>query len=453
MVSEAKQNDGAQPASAGANRPSRGGGERLFTPVFIAIIAITLCCFIVGQGLNAGTTVYVTKLGETATFAGVSAGVFSVAAIVGRLVSGPLADARGRLIVIVASCLVLLAGVLGAALVTDIRLMMVWRVLQGLGFSGVTTAAATAAADVLPIERLGEGIGYYGVGQALAMSVGPALGIALVSTDPPENLYWGLTVVVVVGLALCLLCRYEKNPQRLPETATYRTRAEAQLEAESNPQKASDTDDAHEPGSEEHEQAAGGFLRRVVEPGALAGGIPILLFAPMAGFGIYFIGLVGSELGIGNAGLFFTTAAIMMITVRVLSKAFMNRFAALKLYAFAIAMGVVGYAMLFYVTSQPVDGVAKDVLFYGAGIFYGVCLGMSLPVNQAVAVQNSPAERWGVANGLFLLMFDVGIGIASVVWGITNDVMGIPFTTGCVIVLLVVSFATACVTYPPFARR
>ena len=53
-------------------------------------------------------------------------------------------------------------------------------------------ASATAAADVLPLSRLGEGIGYSGLGQAIAMSIGPALAIFLISTDVPENFYFGL---------------------------------------------------------------------------------------------------------------------------------------------------------------------------------------------------------------------------------------------------------------------
>ena len=45
--------------------------NRLFTGVFIAIIGVTLTCYIVGQGLNAGTSVYINRLGGTATLAGI----------------------------------------------------------------------------------------------------------------------------------------------------------------------------------------------------------------------------------------------------------------------------------------------------------------------------------------------------------------------------------------------
>ena len=121
---------------------------RLFTTVFVAIVGVTLCGYICGQGLNSGTSVYIDRLGGTATLSGIGAAVFSAAAIVGRLVSGPLSDTRGRLVVIVSGAVILLVGVLGAALSANIDLIMVWRILQGVGFSIVTTATATARYDL-----------------------------------------------------------------------------------------------------------------------------------------------------------------------------------------------------------------------------------------------------------------------------------------------------------------
>ena len=411
---------------------------RLFSTVFIAIVGVALFCFISGQGLNAGTSVYINRVGGSATLAGVSAAVFSGAAIVGRLVSGPLADMRGRLVVMVSGGIILLVGMLGAALTGGLDLIMIWRTLQGLGFSAVTTAAATAAADVLPIERLGEGIGYYGLGQALAMSIGPALAIALVATDPPENLFFGFTVAAALVLVCCAFCRYESHPEILPETATYRSRAASKR--------------AHAESGEGSRQRPG-ILASIIEPKALAGGIPFMVLSPAYGFGIFFVGLLGAELGVGNAGLFYTVSAISMIVIRLSSKAFMDRVLPLKLFGVAVAAGVVCYSMLL-VTSLPLlEGGARDALFYAAGLFYGLSLGMGLPVNQTVAVKNSPADRWGAANGLFLLLMDAGIGTATVIWGITNDAFGFSFTLVCVIICVAASFGVACIAYPPFAKR
>ncbi|MBQ9001031.1 MAG: hypothetical protein IJ087_04180, partial [Eggerthellaceae bacterium] len=119
----------------------------------------------------------------------------------------------------------------------------------------------------------------------------------------------------------------------------------------------------------------------------------------------------------------------------------------------AVAAGLVCYAMLFGTSLGVLEGAANDALFYAAGIFYGISIGMALPVNQTVAVKNSPSERWGAATGLFLLLMDVGIGFASVVWGITNDAFGFSFTLVCVMACIAASLIVAYVAYPPFAKR
>lgn len=455
-----------EPSAAGAAsglteaQPSGAdSGSRLFSAVFIAIIGVTLFGYITGQGLNAGTSVYIDRLGGSATLAGIGAAVFSGAAIVGRLLSGPLADKRGRLVVFASGAIVLLVGVLGAGLSANLDSMMLWRTLQGLGFSALTTATATAAADVLPVDRLGEGIGYYGLGQAFAMSVGPAIAIALVSSEPPENLFWGLAVATAVSFVLCAFCRYERNPERLPETATYRRmllRREAEGDAGAEARPVSRGDDAKTGGTGANgANGAGkpGILSGILEPGALAGGIPLMVMSPAFGFGIFFVGLLGTQLGVGNAGLFYTLSAVSMIVVRVSSKAFMDRVLPIRLFMVAVGAGVVCFLLLLGATLPLFEGVLRDAVFYLAGIFYGLCLGMALPVNQTVAVKNSPAERWGAANGLFLLLFDVGIGLASIAWGITNDTLGFSFTICCVIVLVIASLGVAYITYPPSAKR
>lgn len=69
--------------------------------MFVAVFLVALSCFTVGQGLNAGTSVYLGIVGEGSFFAGMLAAVFSASAAAARFVCGPLIDARGRRTVMV----------------------------------------------------------------------------------------------------------------------------------------------------------------------------------------------------------------------------------------------------------------------------------------------------------------------------------------------------------------
>ena len=202
--------DGHMEKRASKHDNSRGGSprEQLWSTTFVLVIASTLCCFMVGQGLNSSTSVYVALYGGSAAYAGVLAAVFSGAAAVMRLLSGPLIDEHGRRIVMLVGFLVLIVGTIGPLFTHDVVPFVTFRFLQGAGFSAAATASATAAADVLPSSRMGEGIGYYGLGQAIAMSIGPAFALALVSMDPAENLFIGATAAAALGLALIFFCRY-----------------------------------------------------------------------------------------------------------------------------------------------------------------------------------------------------------------------------------------------------
>lgn len=439
--------------------------EQLWSTTFVLVVVSTLCCFMVGQGLNSSTSVYVALYGGTAAYAGVLGAVFSGAAAVVRLLSGPLIDGRGRRIVMLVGFAVLIVGTVGPLFTHDVAPFVVFRILQGAGFSAVTTASATAAADALPASRMGEGIGYYGLGQALSMSVGPALALALVSTDPPENLFIGVTAIAVIGLAMIFLCRYEKHPEMLPEGAVYRRRLE---EGESEAARtgaaealevtgragaaeaaeASETTTSTAQSRMEGQPRRESIASRIFEKHALPGTLPMIVLSPAFGFAIFFVGLYGASLGVGNAGLFYTLSAVSMILVRLKSGAFMDRFAPIKILPFALACGLVAFGMLV-ACGTVLDGApVRDAVFNLSGIVYGFCSGIALPLNQSVAVKNTPPERWGAANALFQLANDVGIGGACVIWGIVNDCFGFPVTICCAMCCIVASYFVARAVYP-----
>lgn len=426
--------EGSSAIKGGPDAPLGGTAskDRLWSLTFIVIVCCSLCCFLVGQGSNAGTSVYLERMGLSTELAGIGAMVFSLSAAVARIVSGALLDSKGRLPLLIAGSAVMLAGAVGPLFDQSGSLLILWRALQGLGFSIGTTAAATAAADVLPASRLGEGIGYYGLGQAISMSVGPALAIFLISTDPPENFYAGLTVCSVAALAFALSCRYERNPSSLPQTSEYRVRYESgNLDATTR----------------ESDAARFSLREGIIEPAALHGAVPMMFISVAFGFGIFFIGVFGNSIGVGSSGMFFTVAAISMIAVRLVSGGFMDKVAPIAIMGVAVICGLISYGALLFCEVAG-SGSLSEIVFYAAGLPYGVSLGVSLPINQSVAVKLSPPSRWGAANGLFLLANDVAIGMASLAFGFTVSAFGYVPTFAIIMVCIALSFLVALAMYP-----
>lgn len=56
-------------------------------------------------------------------------------------------------------------------------MLIMARVINGVGFACCSVCLATWMSLLLPIRHMGAGMGLYGTMNALAMAVGPALGI------------------------------------------------------------------------------------------------------------------------------------------------------------------------------------------------------------------------------------------------------------------------------------
>ena len=409
--------------------------EALWTPLFIAAVVSTFCLFLTAQGLNAGMTVYLDRIGQPAALAGLLAAITAGACALARLASGPLVDRRGRVAMLVAGALLLIAGTFLTTFATSVVPLTLCRILQGAGFSLGTTATATMASDVLPFRRLGEGIGYYGLGQALAMAVGPMVALALALMDPPQMLFIGLTAVALVALALVPLCRYEKDPcGKLATSSAYFVRWSKNRDicAEGRPYEGRASAQKH------------GLIAQIFEKDALPGTIPLLTLAPVFGFGIIFVGLYGYEIGVGAAGLFFTFAAASMIAVRLLLSRRLSQANPVNAFGAAALSGIVCFSLLL-------AAAFFGPLYYAAGFFYGLCLGISQPLGQSIAVRNIPSERLGAANALYLLAIDAGFAVGAVAWGILSDAVGFAPTIACVMACIVASFLLARRYYPQSA--
>ncbi len=425
--------------------------EKLWSPIFVTIIAAILFAFMVGQGVNSGTTVYLERTGGTLALAGIGAMTFSVAAGVMRLVCGPLIDLRGRRIVLVLGGTIMLIGTIGPLFANEGAPFIIWRALQGIGFSASTTAANTAAADVLPFSRLGEGIGYAGLGQAIAMSIGPALALFLVSTNPPENFYFGLIACAALSLILSLLCRYEKHPELLPATSEYRARIE-RLRASSAADDAPGSDPASpasdvDGGPSADASAFRRVLHSVFEPTALRGTIVIFIMATVFSFNVFFMGSFGNSLHVANAGFYYTIMAIVMIVIRIAAGRFMDTVAPIRLMSIAALCGIIAFAMGAGCTSGAL-GPFTEAAFYAMGLPFGICMGLGMPVNQTIAVKMTPPERWGAANALFMLGIDLSNAVASIVWGFMIQSLGYAAALFGCIVMLALSLAVAFLVYP-----
>ncbi len=106
---------------------------------------------------------------------------YLIAATVLVLMAGRLSDLFGRKRAYVGGFVVFALASLGAGFSSDATVLILWRVLQGIGSSFLFANAAALVTDAFPKEELGLAMGANTMVAAIGLVLGPVLGGALVA--------------------------------------------------------------------------------------------------------------------------------------------------------------------------------------------------------------------------------------------------------------------------------
>jgi EmrB/QacA subfamily drug resistance transporter len=106
---------------------------------------------------------------------------YLIAATVLVLTAGRLSDLFGRKRAYVGGFLVFAIASLGAGFAPNATILILWRILQGIGSSFLFANAAALVTDAFPKERLGLAMGANTMVAAVGLVLGPVLGGALVT--------------------------------------------------------------------------------------------------------------------------------------------------------------------------------------------------------------------------------------------------------------------------------
>src|SRR5690242_11359895 len=142
-------------------------------------------------------------LGASDQTIGLVIGSFSFVALGARLVSGPLADRRGRKVALITG-LVSCAGA-GAAYLLPLGIFGAYlgRILQGFGEACLYTGAAAWVIELAGVHRSAEALGYLSSGIWGGISLGPVVGQWLGTFDRAALLQLA-AALAAAGTLACL---------------------------------------------------------------------------------------------------------------------------------------------------------------------------------------------------------------------------------------------------------
>lgn len=367
------------------NKEQKG---QIWTALFVVLILISLSDCMSLQALSNVTPLYVEAMGGTATVSGILATVFSIAGGVGRLAGGYLSDAKGRRNIMMLGLALLAIGAVLPAIMYRIPLLVFARALQGAGFAITATAAGSAVADILPKEKMGEGIGYYALGQSMASALGPAFGIWLASGGNFRMVFSVLASIAVAGFMLSFFCRYERNPRY----------------------------QRHKADALKNQEADENIIRKIFEKRAIPAGLMNLTMGMGFAAYLHFLALYGKSIHFDNIGTFFTISAIVMLLCRLCLSKYIDRINPVLAIIVAMGAGFISFLLVAFCTTP--------IFFYVAGVLYGFCFGIMMPLCNALAVKDTSPNKRGAATATCYIGADLGMGIGGTVCGLIIDSLG-----------------------------
>ncbi|KXN71074.1 MFS general substrate transporter [Conidiobolus coronatus NRRL 28638] len=151
--------------------------------------------------------------------ASITVTVFLVAIGIGPLIWAMLSDAYGRKWFTVASMVIFALGSVGCALSTGIEMLIVMRLIQGLGSAAPMVIGIGVISDVFPRSEMGRAIGLFTIGPLLGPVIGPIIGGYMSQYVGWRALFYLITgLAVLMGVLVAVFMEETLDPsKRLPK--------------------------------------------------------------------------------------------------------------------------------------------------------------------------------------------------------------------------------------------
>ncbi|MHB8869143.1 MAG: MFS transporter [Thermoleophilia bacterium] len=362
---------GDPPLESGADVP--GTRPRLWTRGFLLLLGATAFYFMGFQLLLPTIPLYAVQLGGGEAAAGLVLGAFTFSAMLVRPISGWALDAYGRRALYLLGAVLSLLTIFAHEWVAGVGLLLILRLIHGVGFGLSTTAGGTIASDLVPRSRLGEGMGFFTLAMSLPLAVAPALGIWMIGGGDFSALFVLSGLLTIGSLVFAAMLRMSERER--PTRGAGRR------------------------------MTLGSFVERDSLFPSLILFFMTLSYGPI----LAFIALYGEQRGIGGVGVFFTVFALVLAVVRPLSGTLADRVG----YEPTVVAGLV-----FAAAGLLVLAAAGTLwLLLVAAALYGVGYGTCQPSLQALAVYRVSSARRGAATATFFTAYDLGMATGSIAGG------------------------------------
>lgn len=314
-----------------------------------------------------------------AGMAGLTASVFVIGSVLGRIFGGRYIELIGRRKLVLMGGVVFFLVSFLYLIPLNIGLLLLVRFVHGTAFGIVHNSLATIVISFIPPHRRGEGIGYFSLNFVFATALGPLTGLFLIQQFGYTALFLACILCALLSLVLACLIHIENPALSEAQRGQLKQRIS---------------------------------LHDVFEKEVLPIAVIIIIMSMCYTSVTTFIASYTAELQLSNvAQLFFVIYAAVILIVRplagrLLDKKGDNIVMIPTIAFFALSLLLLGFAHHAY-------------LFVLAAVFMAFGYGNILNVGQAIAVKMVARQphKIGIATSTYFVFSDAGMGLGPLVMG------------------------------------
>jgi MFS family permease len=312
---------------------------------------------------------------------GLIMGIHSLTAIAIRPLFGRTMDRQGGRKVAITGLLLMIAVMPGFYLIHSAGLLaLAARALNGIGWGVATTAMLAICSELSPPERMAHSLGIIGAAGIVPGAIGPALAEEVLRRCS-FNAVFHASLIMLVAALLCMAAIKAAPPVQ--------TR-----------------------------QSVDGKYGLRTQPALILiviAAMPIMHGAAR-GTVLNFIALFAASIGFGRVGPFFIVFSLAAVLTRLGLGGISDQHGRKRvILPTAFLMGL----NLFWIA-----GVHSYWAFLLGGFVAGLVQGFIFPALSTYVIDFMGRENKGLALGLYLSLFDVGMGLGSPLFGWISDAAG-----------------------------
>lgn len=353
--------------------------EKIWNKKFILLFLTNLLVLAAFYASIPIIPIYCQEIGITGSKVGVVLTAMSVATILFRPVAGYLLDNFNRYRVYLLFLALFCLSFPAFLAFPVFALLIVVRLYMGAVYSVCASATMTLAGDVLPAAKITEGISRFAFTVSIGMALGPYVGLQVQSHMSSKASFltiFGITVAALICVSCCRI-QYPKVERKKFS------------------------------------------LRDTIYGPALPFMLNMMFLMIPYGAVIAYSSIFAQEKNL-NAYLpyFYIFLVVGMLVSKLSTQKMIDAGKHRVLVCISLVILILTMASYLWLTT--------GVHLLAAGFFFGLGYGILQPLFQSFVTGTTPGPKRGVANATYMLSYDIGIGIGSLLMGCLQETIGLP---------------------------